>query len=90
MKKYKESLAKIEHDYKDADDIDRIRTILKYQKMKCFKYNSDLDPESSSICFFESTLQLTKDEQKFIIMNRRYLANKRYGKVDNNVPTDVR
>jgi len=49
-----------------------------YQKMKCFKYNSDLDPESTNNCFYESTLQLSYDEDKIIIMNRHYNDSKRY------------
>ena len=69
-KGYRWSLKNIKDQYEDADDIHRIAIYLKYQKIKCFKYNSDLDHESSTSCFFESKLSLSKDLDWFIIVNR--------------------
>jgi len=56
--------------------------------MKCFKYNSDLDPASTINCFYESTLQLSMDNNELIIMNKHYIPSKRFGIIDNNSPVD--
>ena len=52
--------------------------LLRYQRIKGFKYNSDLDPESTTCCFYESTIHLSKDEKEIIIMNRNIMHDRRY------------
>ena len=84
---YKKSLRRIAREYQDTDDIDKIRLLLRYQRIKCFKYNSDLDPGSTATCFYESTIHLSKDETEIIIMNRDLIEERVYGQGDDG-PVD--
>ena len=39
-------------------------------KIKCHKYNYSLDKSSQNQTFFNSTLQLSKDEKNLVITNK--------------------
>ena len=75
-------MIEIKESYENCEDIKRIAIYLKYQKVHCFKYNSDLDDGSSFRCFFESKVALSKNEEEIIIINRSNVRTRQYGEYD--------
>jgi hypothetical protein len=63
-------------------DIEEIYTITRYlqqNKIKCFKYNYNLDADVQRCTSFQSTLQLSPDSHAFILTNRIPKQSVEYG-----------
>ena len=73
--KYKQNLIKINTEYNDLENMKKIVTILKNQRIKCFKYNASLDDKT---CFYAATLRLSEDGKKLIINNKRTINARKY------------
>ena len=62
----------------DKEDINRIILMMKYQKIKGFKYNSSLDEDTQGACFFECTIHLSENEEQLIINNKIPIKSKQF------------
>ena len=71
MIKYKKSCDNLKKLESDIHEIRSIIHILKFSKMKCLKYNNQLDGKYQKNTLFESTIQLSQDGLKLIITNKR-------------------
>lgn len=45
-------MKRIDAEYRDLEEIERIKSIFSEKKVKLVKYNQSLDKETSSECFF--------------------------------------
>ena len=78
QQKYELAVEKIDKEKFNLDCLDEIEEKFKTKRIKCYKYNYNIDEKVQNFRQFEAYLSLSKDGTQLIITNMKPISNPEY------------